>query len=160
MSAARIHVKIGELRVVSGEGVLFSVGLGSCVAVALYDAQQKVAGLAHVMLPDPTEASEGTPGRFAPTAVALLIDMMTNAGADKRHLHARIVGGAAMFADIIPNDTRLGDRNVSAVKTALANASIPLRGEDVGGSFGRSVYLDAKDGSLLVRAVRRDDVTL
>jgi chemotaxis protein CheD len=160
MNSTRVHVKIGELRVLTHEGVLFSVGLGSCVAVALYDPHQKVAGLAHVMLPDPKEASEGFPGRFAPTAVTLLIDMMAQAGADKRHLHARVVGGAAMFADVIPNDTRLGERNVTAVKTALANASIPLRGEDVGGSFGRSVYLDAKDGSLLVRAVRRDDVTL
>jgi chemotaxis protein CheD len=87
--------------------------------------------------------------------------MMLQAGARKRGIYARIAGGAAMFKDILPTEgVRLGDRNVAAVKAALAKAAIPLRGEDVGGTYGRSVFFDAAEGTFLIRAVRRDDVVL
>ncbi len=160
MISERIHVKIGEVRVAAETGVLFTIGLGSCVAVALYDPRVKVGGMAHVMLPD-SGRNVNSPGRFAPTAVPALVDMMLAAGARKRGMYARIVGGAAMFRDVLPVEgMQLGERNITAVKDALAKSAIPLRGEDVGGSFGRSVFLDTGDGSLLIRAVRRGDVTL
>lgn len=160
MSGDRIHVKIGELRVAVDQGTLYSIGLGSCVAVALYDARMKVCGLAHIMLPERTNGTVA-PGRCATTAVPTLIDMMVEAGARRRGMFARIAGGAAMFRDVLPIEgARLGERNVAAVKHALAAAAIPVQAEDVGGTFGRSVYLDAGDGKLLVRAVRRSDVVL
>lgn len=156
----RHHVKIGEIRIASDEGVLFTIGLGSCVAVALYDPGKKIGGLAHVMLPE-VKLLHPSPGRFAPTAVANLVSMMITAGARKRGMYARIVGGAAMFKDVLPTDgVHLGERNVAAVKAALASAAIPLRAEDCGDSFGRSVFLNVDDGTLLVRAVKRDDLVL
>lgn len=156
----RIHVKIGEMHVLVHEGVLFTIGLGSCVAVALYDPRARVCGLAHVMLPD-GNAQEAPPARFAPRAVSGLIDMMVAAGARRRGMYARIAGGAAMFKDVLPVEgARLGERNVAAVKSALVKSSVPLKGEDTGGSFGRSVFFDAQDGSFLIRAVRRDDIVL
>lgn len=161
MSEERVHVKIGEIKVAREQGTLFTIGLGSCVAVALYDARLRVGGLAHVMLPEPSNSPNHTPGRSAPTAVPELIRIMLAAGARKRGMYARIVGGAAMFESVLPTEgLRLGARNVEAVKEALTKAQIPLRGEDVGGSFGRSVFFDAADGKLVVRAVKRDDVVL
>lgn len=157
----RHHVKIGELKVISDEGTLYTIGLGSCVAVVLYDPGKKIGGLAHVMLPSDTPRGHPSPGRFAPLAVPNLIAEMVRIGARKRGMFARIAGGAAMFKDVLPAyGVHLGERNVAAVKEALARASVPLRGEDTGGSFGRSVFLDAADGTVLVRAVRRDDVHL
>lgn len=161
MSDERYHVKIGEVHVLKTEGVLFAIGLGSCVAVTLYDSAKKVAGLAHVMLPDAGHADNGLPGRCAPRAIPHLVEQMLRQGARKRGMYARIAGGAAMFKDLLPVEgMQLGDRNVSAVKAALAKASIPLRGEDCGGTFGRSVFFNVEDGSVLIRAVRRDDVNL
>ena len=157
----RHHVKIGELKVVAEEGVLYTIGLGSCVAVVLYDAAMKIGGLAHVMLPSLTTRGHPAPGRFAPLAVPNLIEEMIGLGARKRNLYARISGGAAMFKDVLPAyGVHLGERNIAAVKEALAAAGIPLRGEDTGGTYGRSVFMDAADGSVLIRAVRRDDVVL
>lgn len=161
MSTARVHVRIGEASVLSAEGILFAVGLGSCVAVALCDPDQKVCGLAHVMLPEGTGRSADQQGRYASMAVPKLIEMMVAAGAQKPAIFARLVGGAAMFSDILPTSGAcLGERNVAAVKAALEQASIPLQGEAVGGSYGRSVYLDAQDGSLVIRTVQRADVVL
>lgn len=155
------HVKIGEIRVVAEEGVLYTIGLGSCIAVVLYDAAKKIGGLAHVMLPTPTPRGHPSLGRYAPIAVPALIEEMVARGARKRGIFARIAGGAAMFKDVLPMEgVRLGERNIAAVREALAQASIPLRGEETGGTFGRSVFLDVADGSVLIRAVRHDDIVL
>jgi chemotaxis protein CheD len=161
MSGERVHVKIGEIKVARETGTLFTIGLGSCVAVALYDPKERVGGLAHVMLPERANATVHTPGRSAPTAIPELIRVMEAAGAQRGGIYARIVGGAAMFEGVLPAyGAKLGTRNVVAVKQALSEAEIPLRAEDVGGTFGRSVFFDAADGKLLVRAVKRDDVIL
>lgn len=160
MSGERHHVKIGEARIAAGNGVLFAIGLGSCVAVILYDQECRVGGLAHVMLPEQTR-EHPLPGRYAPIAVPYLVDRMVEAGAKRESMFARIVGGAAMFKDVLPAEgARLGDRNVTAVKAALEKEKLPLRAEDVGGGFGRSVFFDAYEGSVLIRAVRRDDILL
>jgi chemotaxis protein CheD len=161
MSEERVHVKIGEIKVARAEGTLYTIGLGSCIAVALYDPKARVGGLAHVMLPEPIANPNHTPGRSAPTAIPEMLRIMEAAGARKRGMFARIVGGAAMFESVLPDEgLRLGKRNIESVKAALSKAQIPLRGEDVGGSFGRSVFLDAADGKLLIRAVKRADVVL
>jgi chemotaxis protein CheD len=161
MSDDRVHVKIGEIKVALPGSTLFTIGLGSCVAVALYDPKKRIGGLAHVMLPEPMSNPNHTPGRSAPTAIPEMLRILEAAGARRRGLFARIAGGAAMFESVLPDEgLRLGARNVDAVKAALSKAQIPLRGEDVGGSFGRSVFFDAADGRFLIRAVKRADVIL
>jgi chemotaxis protein CheD len=161
-AAGRQAVRIGELAVMTGGGVLFTIGLGSCVAVALYDGSSRVAGLAHVMLPAPTDARPGAPlGRFASTAVPALVDAMVGMGATRERLRARIAGGASMFSRVLPDSGRdLGRRNVAAVHAALAAAGVPLDGREVGGEHGRSVFLHCEDGRLVVTSVRHGDVEL
>jgi chemotaxis protein CheD len=152
---------MGDLQVLVNEGTLFTIGLGSCVAIALYDPHARIGGLAHVMLPDSAHGADDRLGRFAPTAVPRLIELMEAAGARSSEVFARIAGGAAMFAELMSSaSARLGERNVAAVKAALQQAGVPLHGEDVGGTFGRSVFFDANDGSLIIRVVQRADVLL
>ena len=47
-----VNVGVAELKTGSNSCVLASFGLGSCVAVAMFDPFKKIAGLAHVMLPE------------------------------------------------------------------------------------------------------------
>jgi chemotaxis protein CheD len=157
-----IVVRVGELRISPGEDVLFAIGLGSCVAVALYDSEQRIGGLAHIMLPSPADARAGAPpGRFASSGIALLLDMMQASGAARQLVSARIAGGASMFAGVLPESGRnLGERNIEAVRAALLHASVPIIGEDVGGMHGRSVYLDTRAGSVVVSSVGFGDVVL
>ena len=162
MSAERISVRVGEVRVGMGKTVLFAIGLGSCVGVALYDARARVGGLAHVMLPHPSSARQPTPiGRFASTAVDYLISEMENAGAARRRMFARLVGGAAMFETILAEDgPALGQRNVEAARQALKKAGVPLKAEETGGNFGRTVHFHVADGRLLISSVRHGDIVL
>ena len=66
-----------------------------------------------------------------------------------------------MFRDLLEGEgLRLGRRNVEAAREALQQAGIPIDGEDVYGTYGRSVYLHTADGKLLVTSVKHDDVVL
>ena len=150
------HVRISHFAVARGSGRLVTIGLGSCVAIALHDGRFRVAGLAHVLLPDPSVARDASnPARFASTAVPLLLDEMRKMGA-RGALVAKIAGGAALFGTMLSvgKSGQMGQRNIAAAKAALAAAGIPLVGEETGGAAGRSVTLDVNSGSMTVRSVR------
>lgn len=158
----QLPVRIGELRVGSGSSLLFTLGLGSCVAVVLHDPAACIGGLAHPMLPEPSNGHPaGAPGRYVIRAVPDLIAAMVAAGAVRDRLHARLVGGASMFRDMLEGDgLRLGRRNVEAAHEALAREGIPVAAEEVFGTYGRSVFLRTSSGELLVTSVNQPDVIL
>lgn len=157
-----VAVRIGDVKVASAPSVLFTIGLGSCVAIALYDAVAKVGGLAHAMLPDPRSGRRGAPaGRFASTAVPQLLAQMEAEGATTARMRARLAGGASMFRDVLEGEgLRLGERNVEAARSALSEAGVPIDGEDVFGTYGRSVFLRTTDGQLVVTSVEHANVIL
>lgn len=149
------HVRIAHHAVARWDGRLVTIGLGSCVAIALYDAAHRVGGLAHVLLPDPTVARDASnPARFAATAVPLLLEEMRTLGA-RGPFQGKLAGGAALFGALLSTGgTHMGARNVAAARAALAAAGIPLVAEDTGGSAGRSVALEVATGVFSVRSVR------
>ena len=78
--------------------VLTTYGLGSCIAVTLYDPVARVGGMLHFLLPDQTTA-ETTRGRanpyvYADTGVAGLIGRCVKIGAAKHRLRVYSAGGA------------------------------------------------------------------
>lgn len=159
----QVPVRIGEVKVADGNSLLYTVGLGSCVAIALWDPRTRIAGLAHAMLPTTSSgrATDAPPGRFAETAVPELLAMLEDAGASVKRLRARLAGGASMFRDVLDGEgLRLGRRNVEAAHAALAAAGLKVESEDVYGTYGRSVFLRTRDGQLLVTSVNHDDVIL
>jgi chemotaxis protein CheD len=53
------------------------------------------------------------------------------------------------------NGINIGERNVAAVRDALAARGIEIVGEDTGSDHGRSVYFYLTDGRVEVRSVRK-----
>jgi len=160
MRAGARPVRMGDMAVARDGEVLAAIGLGSCIALALADPERRVAGLAHVMLPEPASGREGGPGRFATTAVPALLEELLRAGASRDRIVAKIAGGASMFRGLSPGGVgAIGERNAEATRRALERLGIPLAGEDVGGNWGRTVHLQG-DGTYVVSNVLRDDVVL
>ena len=151
------RVGIADLAVAQGEGTLCTLGLGSCVAIVLYDAEARVGGLAHVLLPELAMSRlRENPARFPETAVPALMERMRALGAEPRRVTARLVGGASMFSSLLPRGTpTIGGRNIENARKALRDAGITITGEDVGLEHGRSVYLRLGDGQLEVRSLAR-----
>jgi chemotaxis protein CheD len=149
-------VKVADFAVESGEAVIMTLGLGSCVACVLYDPLAQAGGLAHILLPSHTLARDrSNRAKFPETAVPLLVEELAKLGAVRERLRARLVGGASMFANLIaPGVAMMGERNVMATKAALKVARIPMIAEDTGAGYGRSVYLYLPSGRLEVRSVQ------
>ena len=57
MVAQLQKVNMGELKLEKGEGVLAAYGVGSCIIVAMYDREKKVAAMLHAMLPEMAKKS-------------------------------------------------------------------------------------------------------
>lgn len=156
-----IVVRISELRAANGESVLTTMGLGSCVAIAVHDPASGVGGLAHILLPSRSLSRSGdNPGRFPQSALPALLEEMRLLGADRRRLVARLVGGASMFSTLIPaGSMQMGERNVIAVREVLNQLAIPVIAELVGGNRGRSVWFHVAAGRVVVRSVgEREEV--
>lgn len=162
MSARREAVTIGQAKVAGADTVLYALGLGSCVAIMLYDSALRLGGMAHALLPEPANGRGAVPpARYATSAVAALVTAMEAAGASRRSMRARLAGGASMFDAAVGRESRqLGMRNVQAARASLARAGIPVDREDVGGGHGRSVYLHIGEGRIVVSSLAHGDVIL
>jgi len=166
-----VKVGVAELEVSDNHDILASFGLGSCVAIAIYDPVKGVGGLAHVMLPESLRPGPPTmPGKFADTAVEHLIEELLALGARKKNLESKLVGGAQMFE--MPGSrsanpkvacgpsVNIGARNIIAAKEALEGEKIPVVGEDIGGNHGRTVRFNTSTGEVEISSIRFGKSTL
>jgi chemotaxis protein CheD len=155
-------VKVAEWAAERGDGVIVTLGLGSCVAIMLHDAEVCAGAMAHILLPSKSLARDASnPARFPESAVPFLVQRLKALGADPRRLVAKLAGGASMFAQLMtPGSVQMGERNILAARNALRAASIPVAREAVGGERGRSVRFHVADGRVEVRTVGADAVVL
>ncbi|MNK70710.1 Chemoreceptor glutamine deamidase CheD [compost metagenome] len=145
------HVGMSEITLSDSPKTSFVVpGLGSCIALVLYEPGLRLAGMAHVLLPDSSQAaSVEAPGKFADTAVPRLIADLVARGAKPGALVAKMAGGAQMFKG--GPSLSIGERNIEAVTRALSASQVPLLASDVGGTLGRSIRYEVATERFFVR---------
>ncbi len=145
-------VGLGELKYADQPGQeLTCLGLGSCVAVSVWDRKNKQGAMAHVVLPECTAGREPTP-KFADVAVPELFENLKKKGANPTQLEIKLVGGAHMAPAAAPSMPlmRIGERNIEAVKAQLKKLGLRAIAEDLGGNNGRTVRLDVESGRVTV----------
>lgn len=150
-----IKVGMADLQAARHPAVLTTLGLGSCVGIALYDRTTGTIGLAHCMLPDSTQSKNATNiAKFVDSAIDALITEMIQLGANRNKITAKLAGGAQMFSFTQSSDLmRIGYRNAIAAKEKLDLLRIPIISEDTGGNYGRTIELDSATGILLIKTI-------
>lgn len=150
-----IKVGMADLKIVKYPEILTTLGLGSCVGIALYDKRVQLIGLAHIMLPDSKQIkNNANKAKFADTAINLLLEEMEKAGGNRSRIFAKIAGGAQMFSFGGNSDVmKIGFRNVVATKEILEDLKIPIIAEDTGGNYGRTIEVYSDTGMLLVKTI-------
>ena len=150
-----IKVGMADLNICKSPDGITTLGLGSCVGIAVRDPQTGVGGLAHIMLPDSTQIQNNSNiPKFADTGIEDLVKKVVAAGASRSRLVAKIAGGAQMFSFTSSSSLgRVGDRNVEAVKKKLNELRIPILAEDTGKNYGRTVIFYPENGNFVIRAV-------
>ena len=151
-----IVVGIAEFKFAEPPHRLVTYGLGSCVAIVLYCREAGIGSMAHVMLPLAYSEDENeTPGKFADSAVTVMVQQMENRGVGVSRIVAKIAGGADMFAGQFKGPgRRIGARNIMAARKTLDNFGVRLVAQDVGGTVGRTVEFMTETGSFMVRTLR------
>lgn len=155
-----IKVGMADLKICKAPDKLTTIGLGSCIGIAIYDPSTKISGLAHIMLPDSTQIKNNTViAKFADTGIQKLYDDMLAAGANKARLVAKIAGGAKMFemSKSTSGSINIGERNAEASRAKLKELGVKLIAEDTGLNYGRTVILDSENGDYLIKAVGKDE---
>lgn len=147
-----VNVGIGELAVSDNhDDKLKTYALGSCVAIAVYDSDQKVGALMHVALPDSEvnkEKAVRSPGYFADTGVIELLKELKKRDAKKRSITIKLIGGSNIMDENRRFD--IGKRNVLAIKKLLWKFQLGVIAEDTGGEISRTVSMSVATGEVCV----------
>ncbi len=148
-----IIVTTGELAAAVHPQRLVTPALGSCIGLTLWDAFTRRGGMAHIMLPSPSDTrAGGLADRFASVAVPRLAALVAGDSSSRR-LVAKMAGGSAMFgADAAM--ANIGVRNAEAVRHELNLLRIPLVAEDIGGTHARTMELYLDTGLVVIRSYR------
>lgn len=145
---SRHHVPAGSFHIANQEPVVLQAFLGTCVGVSMYDAENKIGGLTHLLLPEPI-ATEGSlfPDKYASTGVPRFIRALCDAGASRENLKACVAGGA-LVGPIDERDLSLdiGGRSVEIVQRILSEEGIQIEKSETGGFFACCLSLNMKTG--------------
>ena len=156
-----LRVGISDYKVAQQPQTLITVGLGSCVGIALYDPKTKIGGLSHIMLPDSSAFKDTNKvEKFADLAVPHMVSEI-NKLTNNNPLIAKIAGGASMFqfSKDLPHGS-IGDRNILAVEKVLQQLGIPLLAAHTGGNMGRTMSIDLATFTVTVRMVNREIIVM
>ncbi|MDR0863188.1 MAG: chemotaxis protein CheD [Oscillospiraceae bacterium] len=156
----QLTVGIADYKIGKSPDVLRALGLGSCVAIALYDRGAKIGGLAHILLPTSTGYDGHNRKKFADSAIVDLVNELVVQGARRENLVAKLTGGAHMFESRATDTIRVGEHNVRSCQDALASLKIPVIANDTGGHWGRAVELNTDSGMLKVITVGTGEKTI
>lgn len=152
---------MADLKISRTPNKLVTLGLGSCIGICAYDPEQKIGGMAHIMLPSSLMATDKLiPAKFADTAVPKLIGDLEQQGAARGRMTVKIVGGAHMFS--VSNDSilNIGARNIVAVEDAFDKLGMRIVAKSVGGNVGKSITLNLEDGKVTIKAISIGEVVL
>ncbi|MGM0590807.1 MAG: chemotaxis protein CheD [Halobacteriota archaeon] len=155
----RQFVGVSDYSVAADGETLVAYGLGACVGVVLWDDAAKIGALAHTLLPTQKEGMDASPGKFVDAAIQTMLREMVEAGAGYGSIEARLVGGADIF-ELKNLGKGVGAKNVEAARTELERLDIPITGEAVGGTRGRTAEIDTDTGTVTVSTVDGETETI
>jgi len=155
MNMAKL-VGIADLVVARAPEQLCCIGLGSCVAVFIYDPETRIGGVLHALLPRAPDGKRSD-AKYADSGIRMLHRTIISKGAKKRKLWAKLVGGARMFPNLDIQIRDIGKENVRQAKKTLRDLGVRIAAEEVEGNRGRSAYYSLEDGSVTLRTAFSTD---
>ena len=132
----------------TGEDILISTVLGSCVSVVLYDNVLKVGGINHYMLPgamdgrDHSRTSQVEQARYGFHAMEQLLARLFELGSSIGKLEAKVFGGGAVLKLTSRSRLNVSQDNVDFAFSYLEKKRIPIRATDVLGNQGRKLFYE------------------
>lgn len=147
----------------SGEDIVISTLLGSCIAVALYDTYLPLGGLNHFMLPYPKIQGDllfSNSAKYGVHAMEVLINDMMKKGCRKDKLRAKVFGGSTVISYAKEATYNIPRMNIEFVFRFLENERIPVDSYSVGGAQPRKIYFFPATAKILMKYSKPEDAGL
>ncbi len=155
--ASTIKVSMADLKVAKAPDSLTTLGLGSCIGLTLYDPASKIGGLVHYMLPDSTKLRNNTNiAKFGDTGIRELYNQMIKMARIPDEWLQRLPVELRCLRCRNSTVGNVGDRNTDMARHVLAELKIPLKAQDTGLNYGRTVILDCETGDYIIKAVGKE----
>lgn len=149
----------GEFYVTRNEELIVTV-LGSCVAACIHDPVLKIGGMNHFMLPHSGseesftfQGGASTATRYGTHAMESLLNQLAKLGAERDRLQIKLFGAGKILKQL----SDVGKHNAEFVREFLANESLKIAAEDLGGPHPRKVVFWAHSGRAQVKRLSRLD---
>jgi len=145
---------------VTGENMVLTTVLGSCVAVCVRDSTSGIGGMNHFMLPDEADppCGESTAMRYGGHAIRVLLHEVLRQGARRERLEAKVFGGGAVLANMTL--LNIGERNAAFALRHLQAERIRISAQDLCGKLARRINFFPFSGRVTVRKLRQQDDAL
>lgn len=153
MIVQQIYLKIGEYYITQHPTIITTV-LGSCVGVCLFEKQERIGGLNHILLPGrPDLNSCNDSARYGVNAMELLINGIMKLGGKKENIIAKAFGGASVTSSL-PSENGPGQKNIEFVTKFLKDEDIRLVSHDLGGYHIRKILLYSDTGDVFLKRLK------
>jgi len=144
------NVGIAQLVLCRAPEQLECLGLGSCIAVILYDPVSKIGGIVHVLLPKAPPNCQNEE-KYADSGIRKLFKRVLERGAVRDTVVAKLIGGAQMFTNLNIAIANIGKENIRESRNTLRLLGIKIVAEELEGNRGRSAHFDSTTGKVMVR---------
>jgi len=141
----RIHINPGEL-FTSNEPHEISTILGSCVAVCIWDRQNRFGGMNHFMLPHCTDLDKKS-NRYGNIAMQELLRQILEMGSRRSNLVIKAFGGSSVLS-FQTGSFEIGKQNREEFEKWLDQTSLKLVASNMGGKLGRKIVFNTATGEV------------
>lgn len=150
-----IEVRMADMQIAATPARLVTRALGSCLGITLYHPAKKTGAMAHPMLPDIDKARmQSHSYRYVNSVIRKMVEGLEELGSQRNNLIAKIFGGAHMFSFIAADSIlNVGEKNIAMARVVFEELAIKIAGEEVGGTFGRTIELNLENGKVLVDTI-------
>ncbi len=151
----RYHVGSGTYYVGKAMPQILTASLGTCVGVALYDKENSVGGLIHLLLDKPpTDVTSFQSEKYATTGLPIFLDALLDAGASLKNLIGWVAGGALVGPlekyDLAFN---IGGRTTEQVISYLTSRNINIQKSETGGGFTCILSLNLQSFECIIEPI-------
>lgn len=148
---------------ITGKDELVGTLLGSCVSVCLHDAENKIGGMNHFMLPgkiSKTDVFTDDNARYGIAAINRIVSEILSRGAVRKNLTAKIFGGGNVikFLNMTGKKSLIPSDNIRVAKLFMEIEDIPIISLDVGEDYTRKIIFDVNSGKVYLRKFKGGEV--
>jgi len=152
-----VYLQQGDLYCTGKHSVVTTV-LGSCISVTMFYRRLGLSAISHGFLPrcrNQQSCGDGCRdrGRYVDCSIRIMVGWFKQYHVHSGELEVGIYGGAEMFGVGYRGraTASVGKQNIDTAEKLLGDGGLQVLTKDVGGTQGRKIYFNTRDGCIHVQ---------